>query len=59
MTFFMKELSRAELSIRLDGISHSLTEVYEDDLEKQEMCMLLKSNVDDLNNMLAICVEEQ
>lgn len=55
----MKILSIVDLSIRLEGISQSITEVDNDDLEKQEMCMLLKANVDDLKSVLAVCDEEQ
>jgi hypothetical protein len=55
----MKELSIVGLSVRLDGVRQSITEIDEDDLEKQEMSLLLKSNVDDLHSMLALCGEDQ
>lgn len=48
----MSEISAVSLKVRLDAALQDVVGVDSNDSEKQEMCMLLKANIDDMHNVL-------
>jgi hypothetical protein len=55
----MKVLSIAGLLERLDQVHQSIGEIDKSNFDLQEMCLLLKSNADDVGRVLGVCEKDQ